>query len=47
VVTEAEWPEIIKATGPISTWQEAVIGAEISGRPTLVMSLKEAKFWQG
>ena len=32
IVTEAEWPEIVKATGPISAWQEAVIGAEISGQ---------------
>lgn len=31
-VTETEWPEIIKATGPISAWQEAVIGTEISGQ---------------
>ncbi len=30
--TEAEWPEIIKATGPVSAWQEAIIGAEISGQ---------------
>lgn len=32
MVTEAEWPEIIKATGPISAWQEAVIGVEVSGQ---------------
>jgi RND family efflux transporter MFP subunit len=31
-VTETEWPEIIKATGPISAWQEAVIGTEVSGQ---------------
>lgn len=31
-VTEAKWPEIIQATGPISAWQEAVIGAEVSGQ---------------
>lgn len=31
-VTESEWPEIIKATGPVAAWQEAVIGAEISGQ---------------
>lgn len=30
--TKAEWSEIIKATGPVSSWQEAVIGAEISGQ---------------
>ena len=29
-VTETEWPEIIKATGSISAWQEAVIGTEVS-----------------
>ncbi len=29
-VTETEWPKIIKATGSISAWQEAIIGAEIS-----------------
>jgi RND family efflux transporter MFP subunit len=31
-VTETEWPEIIKATGPILAWQEAVIGTEVSGQ---------------
>lgn len=31
-VTEAQWPEAIKATGPIVAWQEAIIGAEISGQ---------------
>ena len=30
--SETEWPEIIKATGPVSAWQEAIIGAEISGQ---------------
>lgn len=31
-VTKAEWPEIIKATGSVAAWQEAVVGAEISGQ---------------
>lgn len=31
-VTEKEWPDIIKATGSITAWQEAIIGAEISGQ---------------
>ncbi len=26
-----EWPQIIKTSGPIAAWQEAVIGAEIGG----------------
>lgn len=30
--TETQWSEIIKATGPVSAWQEAIIGAEISGQ---------------
>ena len=29
----AEWPQIIVANGNIIAWQEAVIGAEISGHP--------------
>lgn len=28
----AQWPEIIHATGAISPWQEAIIGAEITGQ---------------
>ncbi len=31
-VTETEWAEIVEATGSIAAWQEAVIGAEISGQ---------------
>lgn len=26
------WPDIIQASGPIAAWQEAIIGAEISGQ---------------
>jgi RND family efflux transporter MFP subunit len=32
ITSEVEWPEIIKATGPVTAWQEAIIGAEISGQ---------------
>lgn len=31
-VAEAQWPESIKATGPVAAWQEAIIGTEISGQ---------------
>ena len=31
-VSQTVWPEFIKATGPISAWQEAVVGAEVSGQ---------------
>jgi RND family efflux transporter MFP subunit len=31
-VAEGQWPDIVKATGPIAAWQEAVIGAEIAGQ---------------
>lgn len=31
-VAEAQWSEIIKAAGAVSAWQEAIIGAEISGQ---------------
>lgn len=27
----ADWPEIIRATGAVAPWQEAIIGAEITG----------------
>ncbi|PPD53293.1 MAG: efflux transporter periplasmic adaptor subunit [Methylotenera sp.] len=36
-VTEAQWPEVIKATGPVAAWQEAVIGAEISGQKLIAV----------
>jgi RND family efflux transporter MFP subunit len=32
VVAEMQWRDIIKATGSLSAWQEAIIGAEISGQ---------------
>lgn len=28
----ADWPEIIRATGAVAPWQEAIIGAEITGQ---------------
>jgi RND family efflux transporter MFP subunit len=28
---DVEWPQIIKTSGPIAAWQEAVVGAEIGG----------------
>lgn len=31
-VTEGQWPAMIKATGPVAAWQEAVVGAEVSGQ---------------
>ena len=31
-VTQTIWPEFIKAAGPIAAWQEAVVGAEVSGQ---------------
>lgn len=31
-VTEIPWRDIIKATGSITAWQEAIIGAEVSGQ---------------
>ncbi|WP_154916638.1 efflux RND transporter periplasmic adaptor subunit [Klebsiella michiganensis] len=32
IVTKTQWTEMIKATGPITARQEAIIGAEISGQ---------------
>lgn len=37
MAASSEWPDIIKASGPVAAWQEAVIGAEITGQRLIAL----------